>query len=130
MPHDFFDPTPEQQNVVLINIGTPREAERLIESAILKVPKFRSINILDRVTGSDSSVTDYILNCREVPETAIERFWKRLSSSPQTSGSERKWAKFAQTAVVRRLLCAANGVNACDFAIEDGVFNVKMFSDP
>jgi len=26
MPRDFFDPTPEQQNVVLINTATLREA--------------------------------------------------------------------------------------------------------
>jgi len=32
MTRDFFDPTPEDQNVVLINIATLREAERLIES--------------------------------------------------------------------------------------------------
>jgi hypothetical protein len=32
MPRDFFGPTPEQQNVVLINTTTLREAERLIES--------------------------------------------------------------------------------------------------
>ncbi len=29
---DFFDPTPEQQNVVLIDAATLCEAERLIES--------------------------------------------------------------------------------------------------
>jgi hypothetical protein len=29
---DFFDPTPEQQNMVLINTATLHEAERLIES--------------------------------------------------------------------------------------------------
>jgi len=29
---DFFDPTPEQQNVVLVDAATLREAERLIES--------------------------------------------------------------------------------------------------
>jgi hypothetical protein len=32
MPRDFFDPTPEQQNVVLVNGAMLREAERLIES--------------------------------------------------------------------------------------------------
>jgi len=32
MLRDFFDPTPEQQNVVLIDAATLREAERLIES--------------------------------------------------------------------------------------------------
>jgi hypothetical protein len=32
MPRDFFDPTPEQQNVILIDAATLRRAERLIES--------------------------------------------------------------------------------------------------
>ena len=49
------------------------EAERLIEScehtAILKAPKFRSINILDRVTDSDPSVTDYLLKSRSKSPT-------------------------------------------------------------
>jgi hypothetical protein len=32
MPRDFFDPTPEEQIVVLVNASTLREAEQLIES--------------------------------------------------------------------------------------------------
>jgi len=56
MPHEFFDPAPEQQNVVLIDAATLREAERFIESCEhckFRRPKSRSIfdNILDRVTG-------------------------------------------------------------------------------
>ena len=64
MPRDFFDPPPEQQNVVLVNAATLREAERLIESCEGCNPDAAEIpfdNILDRVTGSDPSVTDYIL---------------------------------------------------------------------
>jgi len=74
MPPDFFDPTPEQQNVVLIGAATLREAEKLIETcegcntAVVEIP-FDAM--LDRVTGSDPSVTDYIIesparcpNCR------------------------------------------------------------------
>ena len=34
MPRDFFDPRPEQQNVVLIDAATLREVERLIEYEI------------------------------------------------------------------------------------------------
>ena len=67
MPHDFFDPTPEQQNVVLIDAATLREAERLIESCEGCNPDGAEIPfdaVLDRVTASDPSVTDYIL---EVP---------------------------------------------------------------
>jgi len=32
MPHEFFDPTPEQQVVVLVDAETLHQAERLIES--------------------------------------------------------------------------------------------------
>ena len=41
MPRDFFDSTPEQQNVVLVEVATLRKAEQMIER-------------------SDPSVTDYI----------------------------------------------------------------------
>ena len=84
MTRDFFDPSPEQQNVVLVNAVTLRKAEQLIESCEAGNPEDAQIpfdNVLDRVTGSDPSVTDYILeepakcpNCgREVLEkTFIE----------------------------------------------------------
>jgi hypothetical protein len=64
MTRDFFDPTPGQKNVVLIDAETRRQAERLIESCEGCNPGGAEIpfdNILDRVTGSDPSVTDYIL---------------------------------------------------------------------
>ena len=74
MTRDFFDPSPEQQNVVLIDAASLREAERLIESCDPCNPEGAEIpfdNVLDRVTGSDPSVTDYVLetpakcpNCR------------------------------------------------------------------
>jgi hypothetical protein len=74
MPRDFFDPTPEQQIVILIDAAILRNAERLIESCEACNEEDAQIpfdNILDRVTGSDPSVTDYILetpakcpNCR------------------------------------------------------------------
>jgi hypothetical protein len=81
---DFFDPTPEEQNVVLVKAGTLREAEKLIESCEHCNPEGVEIpfdNILDRVTGSDPSVTDYILeaqakcpNCRRaiLEKTLVE----------------------------------------------------------
>jgi hypothetical protein len=82
MPRDFFDPTPEQQNVVLINTATLHEAERLIDSCEDCNPEGAEIPfdvILDRVTGSDPSVTDYVLeqpakcpNCkREILEKTL-----------------------------------------------------------
>jgi hypothetical protein len=64
MPCDFFDPTPEQQNVVLIPAKTLRQAERRIESCEHCNAEEAQIPfdwILDRITGSDSKVTDYIL---------------------------------------------------------------------
>ena len=64
MSRDFFDPTPEEQRVVLIDAATLRQAELPIESCEHCNPDDAEIpfdNILDRVTGSDPSVTDYIL---------------------------------------------------------------------
>jgi hypothetical protein len=61
---DFFDPTPEEQKVILVDTARLREAEKLIESCEHCNPDGAEIpfnNILDRVTGSDPSVTDYIL---------------------------------------------------------------------
>jgi hypothetical protein len=40
-------------------------------------------NILDRVTGSDPSVTDYILEAPAKCPTASVRFSKRLSLNPR-----------------------------------------------
>jgi hypothetical protein len=48
-----------------------REAERLIESCEHCKPEGAEIpfdNILDRVTGSDPSVTDYTLDSQATPE--------------------------------------------------------------
>jgi hypothetical protein len=50
--------------VVLVNIATLRKAEALIESCEHCNPEGAEIpfdNILDRVTSSDPSVTDYVL---------------------------------------------------------------------
>jgi hypothetical protein len=82
MPQDFFDPSPEEQQVVLIDPAILRKAEQLIESCEHCNSEGAEIlfdNILDRVTGSDPSVTDYILeaparcpNCRrEVLEKTL-----------------------------------------------------------
>jgi hypothetical protein len=73
MPRDFFDPIPEEQIIVLIDRLILRKAERLVESceacnADAEIP---FDNVLDGVTGSQPSVTDYLLeapakcpNCR------------------------------------------------------------------
>jgi hypothetical protein len=60
----FLDPPPEQQIVVLVDAATLRIAERLIELCEACDSEEAQIPfdwILDRVTGSRPSVTDYIL---------------------------------------------------------------------
>jgi hypothetical protein len=63
MPRDFFDATPEQQNIVLLGAVTLHMAVKLIESCEHCNPEAEIPfdAILDRITGSDPSVTDYIL---------------------------------------------------------------------
>jgi hypothetical protein len=64
MGRDYFDPTPEEQIIVLVESKTLRRAERLIESCEHCNPGDADIpfdNILDRVTGSDPTLTDYLL---------------------------------------------------------------------
>ena len=98
MTRDFFDPTPEEQQVVLIDAETLHKAEKLIESCEHCNPDGAEIpfdNILDRVTASDPSVTDYVLelpakcpNCRRValektlvePEGTDPLFYSELNS--------------------------------------------------
>jgi hypothetical protein len=63
-------PTPEQQNVVLVDAVTLQKAQRMIDgcepcSDDAEIP---FDNILDHLTGSDPSVTDYVL---EVPARCI-----------------------------------------------------------
>ena len=81
---DFFDPTPEQQIIVLVDSRTLRQAEQLIESCEQCNEEGAEIPfdwVLDRVTGSKGSVTDYILeepakcpNCRReiLEKTLVE----------------------------------------------------------
>jgi hypothetical protein len=64
-------PTPEQQNFVLINAGTLQKVQRMIAgcetcSEDAEIP---FDNIGDRLTGSDPSVTDYVL---ELPVTCLQ----------------------------------------------------------
>jgi hypothetical protein len=74
MPNDFFEPKPEELVVVFISAARVQNAERLIDSCENCNPEGAEIpfdNILDRVTDSDPTITDYILetpgkcpNCR------------------------------------------------------------------
>ena len=64
MRREFFDPTPEEQNVVLVDYAIIRTAEKLIYTCEHCNPEGAEVTfdwILDRVTCSDSLVTDYIL---------------------------------------------------------------------
>ena len=61
---DFFDPTPETQNVVLVSAETLRAAEKLIIGCEGCAPDDAELpfdNVLDRVTGNDPAVTDYVM---------------------------------------------------------------------
>ena len=60
---ESFDPRPEAQNVVLVDAGTLRKAEKLILGCEACSPEDAELlfdNVLDRVTGNDPAVTDYI----------------------------------------------------------------------
>jgi hypothetical protein len=65
MPFDFFDRSPEEQKVVLIDSPTLREAERLIESCEHCHPEDAEIPfdwVLDKVTGRNGANTDYVMS--------------------------------------------------------------------
>ena len=60
---DIFDPSPEEQIIVLVERSTIRKAERLIEGCEHCNPEAEIPFdwILDRITGADPGVTDYLL---------------------------------------------------------------------
>jgi hypothetical protein len=61
MPREFFDPIPEQQVIVLVDAATLLKGERLIESCEHCNEEGAELPfgwILDRVTGSNPTVTD------------------------------------------------------------------------
>ena len=74
---DFFDPTPEEQHVVLIDAETLRKAEQLFESCEHCNPDGAEIpfdNILDRVTGYILESPAKCPNCRReiLEKTLVE----------------------------------------------------------
>ena len=74
----------EEQPVVLMDAATLRKGEEMIESCESCNPDGAEIpfdNILDRVTGSDPSVTDYILEQPAKCRIACVRSWRRHSLS-------------------------------------------------
>jgi len=68
---DFLDPTPEQQNVVLIDAATLQKAQQMTAGceACSERAELPFENILDRLTGSDPTVTDYVM---EVPPRCLQ----------------------------------------------------------
>ena len=68
---DFFDPTPEQQNVVLIDAATLQKAQQMTAGceACSERAELPFENILDRLTGSDPTLTDYVL---ETPARCLQ----------------------------------------------------------
>jgi hypothetical protein len=64
MPPDFFDPEPEEHIVILIDSATLRQAEKLIafcEHCDEESSEYPFDVLLDKVTGADPFVTDYLL---------------------------------------------------------------------
>ena len=79
---DFFDPTPEEQKVVLVDATTLAKAEELIAGCEGCSPDDAEVpfdNILDQVTGNDPAVTDYILRepakCPGCKRAVLEKTW-------------------------------------------------------
>jgi hypothetical protein len=74
MIRDFFDPSAEDQHAVLIDAATLRKAGQFIESCGNCNANDAEIpfeHVLDRVTGSDPSLTDYVL---ELPGKCLKCF--------------------------------------------------------
>ena len=64
MPGDFIDPTPEDQVIVLVEHEIVCKAEGFIKSCEhcnLDGAEWPFNAVLDRLTGCDPSVTDYVL---------------------------------------------------------------------
>jgi hypothetical protein len=77
---------PDEEVVVLVQSATLRQAERLIESCEHCNNEGAQIpfdNILDRVTGSDPSVTDYILEEPAKCPSGRREILEKHSSNPQ-----------------------------------------------
>jgi hypothetical protein len=64
MLRDSSDPTPEQQNLVLIHVATLHKAQGMILGceACSESAEMPFENILDQLNGSNPTVTDYIFD--------------------------------------------------------------------
>src|SRR5262249_24309847 len=64
MSSKWFDPAPEEQNVVLVDEPIVRRAERWIRACEACKPHEAQMPfdwILDRITSADPTITDYVL---------------------------------------------------------------------
>jgi hypothetical protein len=64
MKRDFFDPAWEDTSIVLIDLEVLRQAEDQVLSCESCLPKSAQVPfdwLLDWLTNSDSSITDYLL---------------------------------------------------------------------
>ena len=60
----YPDPVPEHQNLIVVSGETLRKAAKLVESCETCNPVEAKIpfdRILDRVTGLDAAITDYVI---------------------------------------------------------------------
>ena len=65
MGAEFVDPVPEKQIVLRINSASVRKAESLIKSCEFcnsEAAQLAFVTVLDGLTGSDPTVTDYVLD--------------------------------------------------------------------
>ena len=82
MPRDFFDPTPEQQNVVLIDAATLKKAQRMIAGceACSETAETPFVIVLDRLTRTRVSRITYSRSawpgvCSVAPRLQKRRSW-------------------------------------------------------
>jgi hypothetical protein len=64
MPPEFVDPVPEEQVILRIDAASLRKAERLILSCEFcnsAGAQLAFVTVLDGLTGSDPTITDYVL---------------------------------------------------------------------
>lgn len=79
---DFFDPPPEEQNVVLVKAATLREAGRLIESREHCNPEGAEIPydaVLDHVTGCHKSRATKWRSWKAEVTSPVSRFYGTMN---------------------------------------------------
>jgi hypothetical protein len=84
MTRDFFDPAWEDTNIVLVDESLLRKAEMLIESCehCNEQADFPFDVILDRLTGSDPSITDYMMERPARCPRCLQKVTEKTSVEP------------------------------------------------